>query len=193
MPTTTAPTLADRLVKAQRAEQPLRERVTGLEVELAQAVEARDYSRADRAQQDLGPAREQLAIAAAEVASLQQAAAAIDEQRAKDAQAIAEAQRQDQLRQQHAEVEARAKQFRAEARRRHEKIRAAIVEAREGIGSAIAAERAELGARAEARQLLEALGVIEPGGYHGRLSAPTEESIGGTDPLLTAIWRSERR
>ena len=113
--------------------------------------------------------------------------------RAKDAQAIAEAQRQDQLRQQLAEVEARAKQFRAEARRRHEAIRAAIGEARAAIGSAIKAERAELGARAEARQLLEALGEIEPGGYRGRGIAPTEEAAGGTDRLITEIWRSERR
>jgi hypothetical protein len=81
MPTTTAPTLADRLAEAQRTERPLRERVTVLEVELREAVGAKDYARADRAQKDLGPAREEVAIAAAAIASLQQAVATIEAQR----------------------------------------------------------------------------------------------------------------
>jgi chromosome segregation ATPase len=77
-------TLADRLAAAEAAAVPLRERVRALEAALSRAVSAGGYGQAAQIQAELDGARQQLAIADAEVRILQGTERAVADQRVRD-------------------------------------------------------------------------------------------------------------
>lgn len=93
---TTAPTLADRVAEAQRAEVRPRNRLGELQAAFDQALGAKRYADADGLQNEISAAREALAVCEGTTRGLREGLAVVEAERAAQQEAIAAAQRRDE-------------------------------------------------------------------------------------------------
>jgi hypothetical protein len=185
------PSLAGRVAEAQRAEVRPRNRVAELEAALQAAIDAKDYLAADRAQADLQPAREALAIAQGTTRGLAEGLAAAEAQRAADQRAVAEIRRREEAQR------AIADAYEAE-KRALDGIEEALAQLPAAVGAAQDAYRAALDwetragqARVRIRDARVVLGEIPAGSQP--LPRPNRASVlTDTDPAIRALMRWRR-
>lgn len=182
------PTLDERLAEAQRAEIAPRNKVAELTTALAAAVEAKDYSRADKLQAQLVPAREALALAEVEARVLRESRQALDAQLAAERRELEDRQRRDEA--QWAIGEARAADAIAQAQ-----IEAHITRAYELLAGAQAeireAQEWEQKASAEQRRVWQARMAAGEIDSMPRLIPPERKAsnLADTVPLVGALVR----
>lgn len=175
---------AERLAQAQRAEVRPRNRVAELEAALQAAIEAKDYLAADKAQNELGPAREALAIAEGTTKGLAEGLAATEAARAAEQRTIAEAQRADEARRVIGDaIEAEARAI--------DGIEEALAAMQAALGAAQDAYRRETKAGGERQRVIDARIVLGELEYPGpRAAKPNRASVlRESRPLVRALMQ----
>lgn len=160
-PVTDRPDLAAQLEEAQRAEQPLREEVERLELQLANSATDGAFDEAHKAQQELPGARERHAIAAAQVASLAAAVTRIKEAQAADERTVALAKQREQARRDYELARAREAEQDAATDECLAACRAGLAAIRASYAEAVGHSQAADEARAEGHRCLVLIEGIE--------------------------------
>lgn len=180
---------AEALGPAKETATQLRAQLSALESDLAQALEAKDFGRAEKAQQGANGLRPAVLLAEAHATALGAAVAAL---RAHDEQENATAVQRD--REARAETDRAAamaseREAHADAQRHLEAAQAAVKEAAASLRQAFAAEARETGFRQEINRIEVEAGWVEPSAF-GVSPAQHIGPVIDLDPVLIAIRRS---
>lgn len=188
MATMTAPNIGERLEQARREAADLRTKLDQAEGELAQAVEGKDYGRADELKRRADDLRPHVLLAEASVTSLQNAANALEEHRQRENAAAIEKERQERYEAARATFVAVEREAIAEAERLFEESKATIAAARESLQAALAAEGRAGQARRDAYQAAVDAGFEQPSMY-GPTAPNWVRARVDADELLAGILR----
>lgn len=180
------PDLAVSLAEAQRAEQPLAQRVAELEAELAEALRRSDYLAAQQAKDALPRAREAAAIAAAHTSALQAAVARLEEQRRADLELIEAQRRREQAER---DLEAAQRTFsdaQADKQQQLAAVHAGVEAVRQSWKYAEAAQQVAASAQLAEWDALKVLGHV-PADQHRPRPRCDLDAVLGRDPVLRMI------
>ncbi|MFF2933536.1 hypothetical protein [Streptomyces mirabilis] len=189
MATMTAPDISAQLEQARREAADLRSKLNQAEGELAQAVEARDYGRADKLKQRAADLRPHVLLAEANAKALQDAASALEEHRRQENAAEIERERQERYEAacaQYAEVE---RESIAEADRLFSEAKDRIAEARQSLQAALVAEGRAGQARRDTHQAAVEAGLEQPRMYGPAAPNRVRAHIDASE-LLAGILRT---
>jgi hypothetical protein len=189
MATKTAPDINGQLEQAQREARELRTRLDQFTGELAQAVEAKDYGRADELKRQADDLRPHVLLAEANTKALQDAASALDEHRRQENAVAIEKERQERYEAARAEHTAAEREAVTEAERLLEETKARIAAARESLQAALAAEARAGQARRSGHQAAIDAGLEQPSMYGVAVPNRVRAHI-DADELLAAVLRS---
>ncbi|NUR02555.1 MAG: hypothetical protein HOY79_40285 [Streptomyces sp.] len=187
MATMTATDISEQLGKARREAADLRMQLDQAEGELAQAVEAKDYSRADELKRRADDLRPHVLLAESSVTALQDAAAALDEHHRKEHATALEKERQERFGALRDAAAAAEREAVDEAERFLTETKAHIAAAAESLRAALGAEARAGLARREGQQAAIDAGWEQPSMY---VSVPNRvQAHIDTDQLLAEILR----
>ncbi|MFD5508285.1 hypothetical protein ACFWIB_10975 [Streptomyces sp. NPDC127051] len=180
---------AEALGPAKETATRLRAQLSALESDLAQALESKDYSRAETAQRAANGLRPAVLLSEAQATALGAAVAAL---RAHDEQENAVAvqrEREERAESDRAAATASERKAHAEAQQHLEAAQSAVKEAAASLREAFAAEMRETEFRQEANRIEVEVGWVEPSAF----GVSPAQHIGPAvdlDPVLIAIRRS---
>lgn len=179
---------AEALGPARETARQLRERLSALEGDLAQALQAKDYQRAQAVQQDAHDLRPSVLLAEAHAVALEAAVTALREH---DELENADALRRD--REQQAETARAAaltgeRDAHAEAQQHLEAAQAAVAAAQRSLRLAFEAENREAAFRREANEIEISVGWAERAAFWS--SPQNIQPAIDMSPVLTAIQRA---
>lgn len=183
--------LNGRLAEAQRAEDPLRQRVNELEADLSGALAKSDYLAADKAKNALGPARSELAIALAQTTALQAAVAEVQRQQQESQRAIQEQRQRDQARALLEKSQQREKDAHDEVEQHLADAQAGILAVQQSLQAATQADQVASQARQDVYQALVTLGDQPPGAIIA--GCYNAHAAIERDPVLRSIYHYRGR
>ncbi|MFI1148702.1 hypothetical protein [Streptomyces sp. NPDC020817] len=180
---------AEALAEARRKAGELRAQLAGLENDLAQALETRDYRAAENAQTAANGMRPAVLLAEAQVAAYEAATKALSEHQERENAAALQQEKQERAEAARAEAMAGERDAHAEAQKHLEAAQKAVEEAGAALRRAFAAEARETGFRQEIHRIEVEAGWVEPAAF-GVGGAQTVQPVIDLSPVLTAIRRS---
>lgn len=180
---------AEALAEARQKAGDLRTQLAGLESDLAEALEAKDYRAAENAQTAANGIRPAVLLAEAQVAAYEAAARALAEHEERENAAALQQEKQERAEADRAAAMGGEREAHAEVERHLEAARAAVVDAAAALRSAFAAENRETGFRQEIHQIEVAAGWVEQATFGVSPAATVQPTI-DLSPVLTAIQRS---